>query len=212
MHAGVTNDRRRAAAASFPTGSLRIFQILAVSFLWETSTTMASMLDTGTKPLLVYNPDHSLHDGRMNENAGRVRAAVEALRSSGRWEQCEILTTLVPSPTEDVAAVLHTAHHLASLRAAFGQASGWFCAVCTLENVEGATGCAVCGTERAAPGGAAEGSVEFIIPEGKTSRSPTALSPWRHADASARRIRRRSRWFALPDTTRPPKPLAATAC
>ena len=130
---------------------------------------MASMLDTGTKPLLVYNPDHSLHDGRMNENAGRVRAAVEALRSSGRWEQCEILTTLVPSPTEDVAAVLHTAHHLASLRAAFGQASGWFCAVCTLENVEGATGCAVCGTERAAPGGAAEGSVEFIIPEGKTS-------------------------------------------
>ena len=119
---------------------------------------MASMLDIGTKPLLVYNPDHSLHDGRMNENAGRVRAAVEALRSSGRWEQCEILTTLVPSsPTEDVAAVLHTAHHLASLRAAFGKASGWFCAVCTLENVEGATECEVCGTERAAPGGYAAG-------------------------------------------------------
>eukprot|EP00756_Hemistasia_phaeocysticola_P000600 Hpha_TRINITY_DN10438_c0_g3::TRINITY_DN10438_c0_g3_i1::g.193384::m.193384 len=114
------------------------------------------------RPLLAYNGDHCLHDGLMNENAGRVRAVVAELQRSGRWDACTILDS---APAADaVVEVLHSAQHLAALRGTFADAMGWFCATCTLENTEAAAVCAACGSARQM-----KGTPQFVIPEGKTS-------------------------------------------
>ena len=114
------------------------------------------------QPLLAYNADHDRHDGRMNENAGRVRAAHDELRRSGLWARCELL---LQAPSAAVyAETLHSARHLAMLRTAFLESRGWFCAVCTLENAADAAECMACCTAR----GRDEGC-SFCIPEGKTS-------------------------------------------
>ena len=129
------------------------------------------------RPLLAYNGDHYLHNGRMNENAGRVRAVVAELRRRGLWDSCEMLCE---APSADaIVEVLHSAQHLAALRGAFAEVSGWFCAACTLENVEAAAACGACGSPKPGepqvrtkgePGEApGESAPQFVIPQGKTS-------------------------------------------
>jgi hypothetical protein len=99
-----------------------------------------------TRPILAYNEEHHLHDGLMNENAGRVQAIVSQLkRSGGMWEKCQLLTA-APSAT-DVVEVLHSTQHLATLQSLFAATNSWFCGTCTLENAETVAACEACGMQ-----------------------------------------------------------------
>ena len=116
----------------------------------EMQSTPTSASELPPRPLLAYNPEHHQHNGRMNENAGRVAAIVAELKRSGLWGRCEILERAPPA--DGAVEVLHTVRHLASLRAAYESATskGWFCRVCTLQNDRRAERCLACGTMRAA--------------------------------------------------------------
>jgi hypothetical protein len=118
-----------------------------------------------TRVLLAYNDAHALHDGKMNENAGRMAAITAELHRSGRWDKCEVLETAASA--DDVVATLHTAQHLATLRTAFADATGWFCQACTLENAAEALRCDMCTTPRSGDAdGSGEAKSEYTIPKG----------------------------------------------
>ena len=88
---------------------------------------MPPALASPPRPLLAFNPAHHEHDGRMNENAGRVVAVVAELKRSGLWDRCEILEDVPPG--DGAVEAVHSARHLTALRTAFASAQGWF-AVC----------------------------------------------------------------------------------
>eukprot|EP01052_Picozoa_sp_SAG31_P057268 SAG31_NODE_16854_length_693_cov_0.720539_1_plen_123_part_10 len=79
-----------------------------------------AMLHADGRPVLAVNEAHSLHDGPMNENAGRVEACIAELHRSGLWGRCELVTAAPAMAQGDElhAKLLHTAEHLASLAAA----------------------------------------------------------------------------------------------
>ena len=63
-------------------------------------------------PLLAWNSQHTLHNGRMNENAARLEAVVHHLQSEGLWERCQVLSGAEDYDEEAIAKLgIHSARY-----------------------------------------------------------------------------------------------------
>ena len=66
--------------------------------------------------LLAWNERHALHDGLMNENAGRLSSVVRHLKETGVWDRSRVIRgdDLPAFTASDVTLLgVHSAAHLA---------------------------------------------------------------------------------------------------
>lgn len=118
--------------------------------------------------LLSWNDQHELHDGLMNENAGRLKAVIAHLKSTQLWDGSTLVEpskTTKPINTSDIQELgVHTPQHFEQLKQDGQSSTEWFCSACTLANENESPACRLCGTSRSP-----SSHKSFVIPTNATA-------------------------------------------